>query len=120
MEEHGEVGGDCCHEGLARAPFAGEFGAVDRVLRWLLGVVLGGKGGVWVVLTGLTTRTKTLLSVAQTSTNTPAPRTMVAATFFNSLSWDPQSIGMGRKIRYRSVTMLEAKVTQTIAREMAG
>lgn len=69
---------------------------------------------------GLTTRTKTLLSVAQTRTNTPALRTMVAAIFFNSLSWDPQSMGMGMKIRYRSVTMFEAKVTQTIGREMAA
>lgn len=42
----------------------------------------------------------------------------VAPIFFNSFRREPHSIGMGMKMRYRSVTMLEAKVTQTIALEM--
>jgi hypothetical protein len=63
---------------------------------------------------------KTLLMVAQTSTNTPALRTMVTATFFNNLRLDFQSIGIGIKMRYGSVARFAAKVTHIMGMEIAG
>jgi hypothetical protein len=63
---------------------------------------------------------KTLLIVAQTSTNTPALRTMVTAILFNSFRLDFQSIGIGMKIRYGSVARFAAKVTQIMGMEIAG
>lgn len=42
---------------------------------------------------------KTLLRVAQTRTNTPAPSTMVVATFLMSFRLDFHSMGIGMKMR---------------------
>lgn len=63
---------------------------------------------------------KTLLMVAQTSTNTPALRTMVTATFFKVFKLDFQSIGIGTRMRYGSVARFAANVTQMTGIEMAG
>lgn len=63
---------------------------------------------------------KTLLRVAQTRMNTPAPRTMVVATFFMSLRLDFQSIGMGMKMRYGSVRRFAANVTEMTGLDIAG
>lgn len=58
--------------------------------------------------------------VAQTSTKTPALRTMVTAIFFNVFKLDFQSIGIGTKIKYGSVARFAAKVTQMMGIEIAG
>lgn len=68
----------------------------------------------------LTTSTKILLRVAQTSTKIPALRTMVEATFLIVRRVDRQSIGRGMMRRYKSVTRLAANPTQTIGLETAA
>jgi hypothetical protein len=54
--------------------------------------------GVATVTSRLTTKTNTLFRIAHTSTNSPAPKTTVAAIFFMSFRRDFQSIGMGIKM----------------------
>jgi hypothetical protein len=68
----------------------------------------------------LTTRSITLLIVAQTRINTPALRTIVAAIFFTGLRLDFQSMGIGINMRYGSVRRFPAKVTAMTGFEMAG
>lgn len=68
----------------------------------------------------LTTRSETLLIVAQTRIKTPELRTIVAAIFLIGFRLDCQSIGIGINMRYGSVRRFEAKVTATTGVEMAG
>jgi hypothetical protein len=55
--------------------------------------------GVANVTSRLTTKTNTLFRIAHTRTNSPAPKTTVAAIFFMSLRLDFQSMGMGISMR---------------------
>lgn len=68
----------------------------------------------------LTTKTKILFRVAQTRTNMPAPRMMVAAIFFKSFNLDSQSRGMGINMRYISVETFAANEAQIIGLDTAA
>ena len=60
------------------------------------------------------------MNVAQTRTKIPAPRTAVAATFLISFRRDTQSIGIGTKIRYGSVSRFEMNVVTIVGLAIAG
>jgi hypothetical protein len=61
-----------------------------------------------------------LFSMAHTSTNMPAPRTMLDAIFLASFKEDPQSMGRGINIKYMSVETFAAKEVQMIGLDTAG
>jgi hypothetical protein len=64
--------------------------------------------------------TYTVLTIAQTRTKIPAPKTREEAIFSKRRRLDPQSRGRGIMIRYMSVETLAAKVDHTTGRDTAA